>query len=121
MLWPQELSQNKSVQQSAVLAETLEGQFRVVPHVPSVRGETDCFLWVIQQSKLVGCCPEVHVLTVSRCFVVTPVEMLAVEVANIQAGVWERRDGQRYELRRWRYVVFNDLISCDVYAQPLSL
>jgi len=55
--------------------------------VPSMRRETGCFLWVIQQSKVVGCCAGVQALTVRRCFVVAPVDMLAVEVSNIQAGV----------------------------------
>jgi len=56
-----------------------------------------------------------------RCFVIAPVDMLAVDVPNIQTGVWERRDGRRCESRAWRFVDVNDLISCDVYAQPLSL
>ena len=55
--------------------------------------------------------------------VVTPVDVLAIEVAgkNVQAGVWERRDGRRSESRAWRFVDVDDLLSCDVYAQPLSL
>jgi len=57
---------------------------------------------------------------VRRCFAVAPVDMLAVEVANIQTGVWERRNGRRCESRVWRFVDINDLISCDVSAQPLS-
>jgi len=86
------------------------------------RGETDCFLWVIQQSKVVGCCPGVNALNFRRGFVVIPaVDMLAVEVTNIQTEVWERRDGHWCESRAWRFVDVNDLISCDVYAQPLSL
>ena len=52
--------------------------------------------------------------------VVTPVDMLAIEVANVQIGVWERRDGRRSESRVWRFVDVEDLVSCDVYAQPLS-
>ena len=56
-------------------------------------GQTGYFLWVMQQFKVVGCCPGVQAFTV-RCFVVTPVDMLAVEVTNIQTGVWERRDGR---------------------------
>jgi len=47
--------------------------------------------------------------------------MLAVEVANVQTGVWERRDGRWCESRVWRFVDVNDLISCDVCTQPLSL
>jgi len=49
------------------------------------------------------------------CFVVTPVDMLAVEVTNIQTGIWERRDGRWCESQAWRFVYVN------VYAQPLSL
>jgi len=47
--------------------------------------------------------------------------MLAAEVANIQTGVWERRDGRWGESRAWMFVDVDDLVSCDVYAQPLSL
>ena len=50
--------------------------------------------------------------------VVTPVEVLAIEVASVQAGVWECRDGRWSELRAWRFVDVDDLVSCDVYAQP---
>ena len=53
--------------------------------------------------------------------VVTPVDVLAIEVANVQAEVWERRDGRWSESRAWRFVDVDDLVSCDVYAQPLSL
>ena len=49
--------------------------------------------------------------------VVTPVDMLAVEVANIQTGVWERRDGCWGESRAWRFVDVDDLVPCAVYAQ----
>ena len=55
------------------------------------------------------------------CFVETPVDMLAVEFANIQTGVWEHRDGRMCESLTWKFVDVNDHISCDVYAQPLSL
>jgi len=85
------------------------------------REETGCFLWVVQQSKVVGCCPGVQALTVRGCCVVTPVDVLAVEVASVQAGVWERRDGRWSESRAWRFVDVGDLVSGDVYAQPLSL
>ena len=60
-------------------------------------------------------------LSRSGCCVVTPVDVLAIEVANVQAGVWERRDGRWSESRAWRFVDVDDLVSCDVYAQPLSL
>ena len=78
-------------------------------------------LWVIQQSKVVGCCQGVQALTFKGYFVVTLVDMLAVEVASIQVGVWERRDGHSCQSREWMFANVNDLISCDVYAQPLSL
>jgi len=74
MSWPRELSKNTSVQQSAVLAPTRDGQVLVSADVQSVRGEAVCFLWVIQQTKVVGCCPGVQALTVRGCFVVTPVD-----------------------------------------------
>jgi len=50
-----------------------------------------------------------------------PIDMLAVEVANIQVGVCYRREDRWCKLRAWRFVEVNDLISCDVYTQPLSL
>jgi len=99
-------SKNMSVRQSAVLAETRESQVWVGAEVPSVREETGCFLWVMQQSKVVGCCPGVQALTVRRCFAVTPVDMQAVEVTNMQTGVWEhweRRDGCWCESRTWKF------------------
>ena len=108
-------------EQSAVLAETREDQVWIGADVPRSKEETCCFLLVIQQSKIVGCCPGIQVLTVQGCCVVTPVDMLAVEVVNIQTGVWKRRDGRWGESRAWRFVDIDDLVSCDVYAQPLSL
>jgi len=53
--------------------------------------------------------------------VVTPVDVLAIGVANVQAGVWECRDDRWSVSRAWRFVDVDDLVSCDVYAQPLSL
>jgi len=47
--------------------------------------------------------------------------MLAVEVANMQTEVWKWRDGRWGESRAWRFVDVDDLVSCDVYSQPLSL
>jgi len=86
-----------------------------------MREETGCFLWVVQQSKVVGCYPVVQALTVRGCCVVNPVDMLAIEVANVQTAVWKRRDGRSSESRTWKLVDVDDLLSCDVYAQPLSL
>ena len=43
-----------------------------------MRQETGCFVWVIQQSKVFGCCPGIQALTVRGCFVVDPVDMLVV-------------------------------------------
>ena len=105
----------------AVLTETREDQVWVGADVPLLREEASCFLWVVQQSKVVGCCPGIQALTVRGYFVVTLVGMVAVEVANMQAGVWERRDGRWCESRAWMFVDVNDLIAFDVYAQPLSL
>ena len=110
-----------SVRQSAVLANTRESQVWVGADVPSVREEAGCFLWVIQQSKAVGCCPGVQALNFRRCSVVTPLDVLAVEVTNKQTGVWERRDGVWCESLAFSFVDVNDLASCNVYAQPLSL
>ena len=110
-----------SVQQSAVLVHAREGQVWVGADVPTAREETGSFLWVVQQSKVVGCCSGVQALTVRGYCVVTPLDVLAIEVANVQAAVWERRDGRWSESRAWRFVDVDDLVSCDVYAQPLSL
>ena len=67
MLWSREVSKNTSMWQSAVLAETREDLVWIGADFPSVRGENGCFLWVIQQSKVVGCCPGVQALTIGRC------------------------------------------------------
>jgi len=72
-----------SVQQLAVLAETREGQVWVGANIPMARKETGCFLGVVQQSKVVGCRPGVQALTVQGCYVVTPVDILAIVVANV--------------------------------------
>ena len=43
-----------------------------------------------------GFCPGVQALTVRRCCtMMTPADVLAVEVASIQTGVWKRWDGRR--------------------------
>jgi len=47
--------------------------------------------------------------------------MLAIEVTNIKIVVWERRDGRWCESRAWWFVDVNDLVSCNVSAQPLNL
>jgi len=70
---------------------------------------------------VVGCCPGGQALTVRRCSAVTQVDVLAVEASNMQTAVWESRDGRRCDSRGWGFVDINDLISCDVYAQTLSL
>ena len=85
------------------------------------REEAGCFLWVVQQSKVVECCPGVQALNVRGCCVVTPVDMLGIEVANVQTGVRERRDGRWSESRAWMFVDVDDLVICDVHPQPLSL
>jgi len=67
---------------------------------PSI-GERRNWLFLLGYTTVhvVGCCPGVRALTVRRCFVVTLVDMLAAEVSNIQAGVWEGRDGRWCESR----------------------
>jgi len=60
------------------LAKTCEGEIWVCADVSSMRKKAGCFLWVVQQSKVVGCCPGVQALTARRCFVITSVDMLAV-------------------------------------------
>jgi len=45
----------------------------------------------------------------------------AIEAANVQAGVWERRNGGWSESQAWSFVDVGDLVSCNIYAQPLSL
>jgi len=73
-----------SVRQSAVLVKSCEGHARVGSDVSSVRDEIGCFLWVIQQSKVVGCLPRVQAFIITRCFAVASVDILAVEVINVQ-------------------------------------
>jgi len=51
-----------------------------------MREETSCSLWVLEQSKVVGCCPGSQFLTVRRCCAVALVDTLAVEIASIQIG-----------------------------------
>jgi len=81
---PRELSKNTYVKQSVVLADTREGQVRVGADVPSIIGKTGYSLWVLQQHKIVGCCPGGRVLTVKRCCAVDPVDLLVAKVASIQ-------------------------------------
>ena len=38
------------------------------------------------------------------CFVVTPVDVLAVEVTNVQTGMWEGGYSRWCESRAWRFV-----------------
>ena len=94
-------------------SENREGQVWVGADVPTAREETSCFFWVVQQSKVVGCCPGVQALAVPGWCVVTPVDMLAIEVANVQTGVWERRDGRRSESRAWRFADVDGLKNPD--------
>ena len=49
------------------LAEAREGQVWVGADVLTAREETGCCLWVVQQSKVFGCCPGVQALTVRGC------------------------------------------------------
>ena len=51
------------------------------------REEKLVFLCVVQQPKVVGCSPGVKALTI-RCYTMTPVYVLAVEVASIQSRVF---------------------------------
>ena len=80
------------------MADIREGQVRVDADVPSARDKAGYFLCVEQQAKFVGCCPGGQALAVRRCCTITPVDVLAVEVANIQTEVWEHRDGHYCEL-----------------------
>jgi len=86
-------------------------------------GEKRSWLFPLGYTTVQGCwmLPRSQALPVRRCFVVTPVDMLAVEVTNIQTVVWKRWDDRWYESRGWRFVDVNDLLSCNVYTQPLSL
>jgi len=45
---------------ASLLRQPLRGTVLGCAYVPSVRGETGCFLGVIQQSKVVGSCPGVQ-------------------------------------------------------------
>jgi len=76
-------------------------------------GEMRNWMFPLGHTTVQCCCmlPRVQALTVRRCFVVTPVDMLAVEITNTQTGVWERRDGRWCESWVWRFVEVNDLIS----------
>ena len=67
-----------------------------------MREETGCFLCVIQQSKVFGIFPGVQALTVRGCFVVTPFDMLAVEVINMQTVVGCRNVGMVVAVSRER-------------------
>ena len=110
-----------SVRQSAVLAKIVKARFGLVPTFQRREKKLAVSFWVVQQSKVVGCCPGVQSLAVRGCCVVTPVDMLAIEVTNVQTGVWERRDWRRSESHAWRFVDVDDVVTCDVYAQPLGL
>ena len=81
--------------------------------IPTAREETGCFLWAVQHPSCLGVQADKLAIEV--------VDKLAIEVTNVQTGVWERRDGRRSESRVWRFVDVDNLVTCDVYEQPLSL
>jgi len=91
--------------------------------VPTFQGERRNWLFPLGYKTVQGCwmLPRSPGSHRPGCCVITPVDVLAIEVANVQAGVWERRDGRWSESRAWRFVDIDDLVSCYVYAQPLSL
>ena len=91
--------------------------------VPMFHGERRNWTLHLGHTAVQGCwlLSGIQALTVRRCFAVALVNMLAVEVVDIQIELWERRDGGRWESWAWRFLDVNDLISGDVYAQPLSL
>jgi len=89
------------------MTDTREAQLRVGTDVPSVREETSYCLSVLQQLKVVGCCPGVHALNITRCHIICPIDLLAVEVASIKTAVQERRDGRWCKSRGWRFVDVN--------------
>ena len=51
-----------------------------------MREETGYTIWVVQQPKVVDCCSGVQALAVRRSCGVTPVDILAVEVASNRLG-----------------------------------
>jgi len=85
--------------------------------------ERRSWLFPLGYATVQGCwmLPRSPALSVRGCFVATPVDVLAVEVTDVQTGGWERRYGRWCESRAWRFVNVNDLVSCNVKAQPLSL
>ena len=98
------------------MADTREGQVCVGAVVQSVRGETGYSFWVVQQTKIVGCFPGVQALTV-RCCPVSPVNMLAVEVANIGYRLGCGNVGMACGVSGEHAVCdVNDLTFCDIYA-----
>jgi len=82
------------VKQLVVMADTCKVQTPIVADVPSVR-EAGYSFYVVQQHKVVGCCPGGQALTVRRCAII-PDDVLAVEVASMQTGVWEHQDGHKF-------------------------
>jgi len=96
------------------MADAREG-LRVGANIPSVKGETGYTPWIVQQLEVVGCCPRVQALTVRRCCPATP-----VEIANVQNGVWERRDSRGCESREWWFVDVNGLVSCKITVSDCS-
>jgi len=56
-----------------------------------------------------------------RIFFVTPVDLLAIEVANVQAEVWERRDGRWCESRAWSCILRRSCIVRRPHTTTQSL
>jgi len=70
---------NKSVLQEALTCNRVD--------VPPMR-EAGYSFWIVQQLKVVRCCPGGQALPVRRCWAITPVVVPVVEDASIQIGVW---------------------------------
>ena len=109
--WPLELSEKTPDRQAVVMADTREGHVHVKRR------------WEKELAASFGSYSSQNLLNVdqeprpspSGDFAVSPVDMLAPEVAKIQSGVWERRDGRMCESRTKSFVDVN------VYAQPLCM
>jgi len=62
---------------------TRKGQISVGAGVPLVRGETSCSLWVVHQRKSLAVAQEVRFSSSGDVVLQTPVDMQAVEAANM--------------------------------------